>query len=430
MRANAYKFKVVLIIMLAQLLIISSLWAQSPQKMSYQAVIRNSGGALVVNQGVGMKISIMQGSPSGTLTYQEVFSPNPLTNSNGLVTIEIGGGIPLTGAFSTIDWSSGPYFLKTETDPTGGTNYTITGTSQLLSVPYALYSKSAETTTETDPVFGSWDKSTGITITESQITDFQNYLTTEAQNLADVIAINNSANAQIKNLTDPTDPHDAVTKAYIDAIEARITIMENTFHAGGTVTDHDGNLYNTVRIGTMIWMTENLRTSTYNNGNPITKVTNYSTWENLNTGAYCWFNNDSTGFESTYGKLYNWYAVNTGVLCPTGWHVPSDAEWTTLTTYLGGELVAGDKLKEAGTKHWHSPNTGSTNESGFTVLPGGQRTRFGDFDGEGSVGIFWSATQDDLNRAISRGVASGRSEVHNYSEYIKSGLSVRCLKDN
>jgi len=126
--------------------------------MSYQAVIRNSGGALVTNQAVGVKISILQGSPSGTLIYQEIYNPNPQTNENGLLALEIGGGIPLTGTFSTIDWASGPYFFKTETDPTGGTSLTITGTSQLLSVPYSLHAKTAEsitgTITETDPVFG------------------------------------------------------------------------------------------------------------------------------------------------------------------------------------------------------------------------------------------------------------------------------------
>jgi hypothetical protein len=120
-----------------------SLIAQSPQKMSYQAVIRNAGNALVTNHPVGMRISILQGSATGTEIYKEIYNPNPQTNANGLVSIEIGGGIPLTGTFSTINWAAGPFFLKTETDPTGGTNYTISGTSQLLSVPYSLYSATA-----------------------------------------------------------------------------------------------------------------------------------------------------------------------------------------------------------------------------------------------------------------------------------------------
>ncbi len=123
----------------------ASIWAQSPQKMSYQAVIRDNNSILVTNHSVGMRVSILQGSPTGTEVYKEIYNPNPQTNANGLVTIEIGDGIASTGTFSEIDWSAGPYFIKTETDPTGETNYVITGTSQLLNVPYALYSKNAET---------------------------------------------------------------------------------------------------------------------------------------------------------------------------------------------------------------------------------------------------------------------------------------------
>jgi hypothetical protein len=119
------------------------LWAQAPEKMSYQAVIRNSSNALVSNQAVGMRIGILQGSASGNAIYVEIYNPNPITNINGLVSVEIGGGIPVTGSFSNIDWSNGPFFIKTETDPLGGTNYSISGTSQLLSVPYALYAKSS-----------------------------------------------------------------------------------------------------------------------------------------------------------------------------------------------------------------------------------------------------------------------------------------------
>jgi hypothetical protein len=133
-----------LLMLLVVISITFCVFAQSPQKMSYQCVIRNSGGGLVTNQSVGIKISILQGSPIGIMVYQEIFTPNPQTNANGLVSIEIGGGLPLTGTFSAVNWASGPYFLKTETDPTGGTTYTISGTSQLLSVPYALYSKTTE----------------------------------------------------------------------------------------------------------------------------------------------------------------------------------------------------------------------------------------------------------------------------------------------
>ena len=120
--------------------------AQAPQKMSYQAVIRNNSNALVISSAVGMRISILQGSASGTVIYKEIYNPNPITNANGLASLEIGSGIALIGSFTSINWANGPLFLKTETDPNGGTNYTIIGTSQLLSVPYALYAATSGST--------------------------------------------------------------------------------------------------------------------------------------------------------------------------------------------------------------------------------------------------------------------------------------------
>jgi hypothetical protein len=135
----------ILLITLAYLLTNSSTFAQSPQLMSYQAVIRDAGNNLVTNHSVGMRVSIMQGSPTGTIVYQEIYNPDPQTNADGLVTVEIGSGLVITGIFANINWSNGPYYIKTETDPTGATTYSITGTSQLLSVPYALHSQVADT---------------------------------------------------------------------------------------------------------------------------------------------------------------------------------------------------------------------------------------------------------------------------------------------
>jgi len=153
---------------LAAVLLTASVFAQAPEKMSYQAVIRNSSEALVTNTTVGMQISILQGSASGTAVYVETQSPT--TNANGLVSLEIGVGTVVSGDFTTIDWANGPYFIKTETDPTGGTSYTITSTSQLLSVPYALHAKTAESVTggitETDPIFGA-SVASGITGTDT-----------------------------------------------------------------------------------------------------------------------------------------------------------------------------------------------------------------------------------------------------------------------
>ncbi|MFB6343457.1 hypothetical protein ACE1ET_17160 [Saccharicrinis sp. FJH62] len=139
------------------LLLTTLLWAQSPEKMSYQAVVRNSASQLLSNSSIGIQISIIQGSISGTTVYIERHFPT--TNENGLVSLEIGTGTVISGSFTDINWSTGPYFIKSETDLNGGANYTIEGINQILSVPYALYAKTAETFNEVDPVFNAWDKS-------------------------------------------------------------------------------------------------------------------------------------------------------------------------------------------------------------------------------------------------------------------------------
>jgi uncharacterized protein (TIGR02145 family) len=142
-----------------------------------------------------------------------------------------------------------------------------------------------------------------------------------------------------------------------------------------------------------VWMRKNLDVRTYRNGDKIPHVKSKAIWDTLTTGAWCWYNNDSaTG--AAYGKLYNWYAVNDPRgLAPTGWHVPSDAEWDTLSTFLGGDGYAGGKMKETGTTHWWDPNADATNSSGFTALPGGTRYYLGEFFDAGGYGYWWSSTE-------------------------------------
>jgi len=162
----------------------------------------------------------------------------------------------------------------------------------------------------------------------------------------------------------------------------------------GAITDIDGNVYHAVTIGTQTWMVENLKVTKLNDGTSIPNVTALTAWNNLTTPGYCWYNNDIAN-KKLYGALYNWYNVSTGKLCPTGWHVPSVTEWTTLINYLGGESVAGGKLKETGTTHWVTPNTGATNTSGFTALPAGIRySNTDDFaESLGGETDFWTSTQ-------------------------------------
>ena len=187
-------------------------------------------------------------------------------------------------------------------------------------------------------------------------------------------------------------------------------------------SDFDNNNYATVQIGTQIWMAENLKTTHYKNGTAIPNVTDNAAWAALSTGAYCDYNNTPANI-TTYGRLYNWHAVNTGNLCPMGWHVPTDAEWTTLTTYLGG--AAGDKLKA--TTLWNSPNTGATNETDFTALPGGMRDLYGTYDGIGDSGFWWSSTEQDSGASWFMGIIG--SNAFRNSSYKTIGFSVRCLRD-
>lgn len=196
-----------------------------------------------------------------------------------------------------------------------------------------------------------------------------------------------------------------------------------------TFTTQQAVFYDTVLIGSQVWMRSNLNVSTYRNGDPITHVPDTSQWENLTTGAWCYYrNNATTG--AVYGKLYNWYAVNDPRgLAPEGWHVATDAEWTTLTTYLGGENDAGGKLKEAGGSHWDPPNTAATNSSGFTALPGGYLNADMNFYDLRRQGVWWTATEDDASRAWSREIRYNQSEIRREWATKSAGLSVRCVKD-
>jgi uncharacterized protein (TIGR02145 family) len=197
------------------------------------------------------------------------------------------------------------------------------------------------------------------------------------------------------------------------------------------VIDVDGNIYNTVTIGTQVWMKENLRTTKYNDNTAIPIVTDGSTWAGLITPAYCWYNNDAATYKNTYGALYNWNTVQTEKLCPIDWHVPSDDEWTTLTDYLGGESVAGNKLKETGITHWMNPNSGATNETVFTALPGGSRHLDGTFNDVGNYGSWWSATEYSAYYSWSRYMYYNTGDVSRsyYGGDKLRGLSVRCVKD-
>jgi uncharacterized protein (TIGR02145 family) len=192
-------------------------------------------------------------------------------------------------------------------------------------------------------------------------------------------------------------------------------------------TDGDGNNYPVVQIGSQIWMAENLKATKLNDGTPIDNVTDASAWSALYTPAYCLWGNDAAN-KDVYGVLYNWYTVNTGMLCPTDWHVSMDDDWKTLEKYVVGDWDAG-KLKETGTTHWPSPNSLATNETGFTALPGGHRGDLGTFYAKGSNGQFWCSTEYSYTKAWNRGILYESDEVLRKNNSKVCGFSVRCVKD-
>jgi len=202
----------------------------------------------------------------------------------------------------------------------------------------------------------------------------------------------------------------------------------------GTFTDpRDGIIYKTIIIGTQTWLAENLRTTKYRNGEEIPNVTNNNEWKDLNSGAYCNYNNtNNIDTITTYGRLYNWFAVSDSRnIAPAGWHVPTDDEWTTLITSLGGESEAGGKMKEIGTTHWLKPNTKATNESGFNALPSGYRGSYGGgtFSNLGNSADFWSSTQNAASFGWYRYILYDDYNCNRLNNNPQNGFAVRLVKD-
>lgn len=208
------------------------------------------------------------------------------------------------------------------------------------------------------------------------------------------------------------------------------TITFKTLSLATPFTDIDGNVYNTVNIGSQTWMAENLRTTRFRSGESISKVEVDSLWKKATFAAFCSYNNlDENG--TKYGRLYNWAAVkDVRNIAPLGWHIPSAAEWDILVNYLGGENSAGAKLKEMGTTNWYLNSTSVTNESRFTALPGGSRDAGGAFASITKTGYWWCSSEYNSTTADLRKMYNDDNSVHNDNKLKSYGLSVRCIKDS
>jgi uncharacterized protein (TIGR02145 family) len=377
------------------LLISAILYAQAPALIPYQAIARNAAGEPLASSTLNARFTIHDGTATGTSVWQELQTVS--TSALGLFTAQLGSSVALTN----VNWANGAKFMQVELDL--GSGFMDIGTQQLLSVPYALHSASA---------LSAGDGISNVSLTgDTLFLNNGNFLIIPGISLA-----NNGGGLGIS-------AHNCGTPN-----------IHNPNLTYGTMTDQEGNVYKAIVIGTQEWMAENLNTSIYRNGDVIATGLDDATWSSTTSGAWAYYNNDSSN-ACPYGKLYNWYAcVDARQLCPVGWHVPSDAEWFVLTNYLGGETIAGGKMKttgtiEAATGLWFSPNTEAANSSGFSGAPVGYRYYDGGYDNDGYDEAWWSSSEYDTNLAWSRALNyfNGNAARNDVSKRL--GFSVRCLRD-
>lgn len=415
------------------------------QQFSYQAVVRDANSQLLRNQNIGVRISILEGSNSGTAMYVETH--NAQTDANGVLALSVGSGNATLGSMSAVHWGSATNFLKVEIDPAGGNNYSITSAQEMLSVPYALYAHTAG-----NGFSGNYYDLThrpNIPVLPGNVSYFNNdahYLTEVRLN-----AIMDSLLTPYIQTIDSLNALILAQSALIDnMMNALDTLSHNGFRCGiYTIKDFDGNEYNTLQIGNQCWMKENLRTTHYGNGMPIPvgATTDY-------VNAYRYFPNNQSSSAMTYGMLYNWAAVMNGAsssntvpsnvqgICPNGWHLPSKTEWDEMLSFLpnidsaicGGSTsnlakalasnngwVSSSELCAVGNDPW------SNNVSGFTAMPAGLYN--GVFNAFGTAAYFWTATEVSESNAYQYGLFHNASEINApMTGYGKnSALSVRCV---
>lgn len=389
------------------LVMVTGLNAQAPQSIPYQAVVRNTDGSVMANTAMTITFKIHDASATGNVVYEENHSTT--TNSQGLISLNVGNGVVVSGTFSGINWGTGSKFLHVLMN--AGNGVVDLGTQQMMSVPYTLYAENLNVRVS----------NTGDTLYIGN-----NYSIVPGVSAANPVSMSNYGSVLLPGNTTCQNEFISVTGC-----------------GGQDSLFYYDRYYSLTEIGGQCWFAENLATDKYANGDIIPTGLTNTQWQNTTTGAYAIYNND-LGNDAIYGKLYNWYTtVDSRGVCPSGWHVPSDCEWMFLEGSIGLSSeeqqqyiasrggVSGGKLKSIST--WFSPNSDATNETGFAALPGGWRFGYGtSFSDKGSRGLFWCSSEYDQSAAWFRMLNNndGNIERYNWDFGVKqSVLSIRCIKD-
>jgi uncharacterized protein (TIGR02145 family) len=373
---------------LALLFITIGALGQAPQLIPYQAIARDAAGQALANASINARFTIHDETATGTAVWQEIQTVT--TSALGLFTVQLGSSVSL----GSVNWANGSKFMKVEIDL--GAGFVEIGTQQMLGVPYALYSRSVKLN-----VSGQGD---------TLYVGDNNFVIVPGISEANDFGDNGTTGTTLHTCGAPN--------------------VHNPELTYGTMTDQEGNAYKTIVIGTQEWMAENLKTRFYGNGDGIPNASNCCSH---------YYDFDES-YSCPHGMTYNWYVcTDSRQLCPVGWHVPSDAEWTVLSDFLGGNEIAGGKMKSIGnltdsSGFWLSPNEGASNISGFSALPSGAFSHnmnggFMEFLSINNFGYYWSSTSINAESSYYRVLTyNSESIIRNYYSKL-SEYSVRCVRN-
>ncbi len=375
------------------ILITLNVFTQTPDAIKYQALVRGGDGYAITESDVGFQIEILQGSISGTVIYAEEHTRS--TNKYGIANINIGRGTSSVGDFSTISWGDGPYYIRMSVDEEGGSDYELLGVSQILAVPYALYATKAKSL--------------------------------DSMSVGQVLSYSENADGyKISNLGNPDDDDDAINGAYFTEVLDKL--FEN-FNANdidalvyGLTDSRDGKIYETTKIGDDIWMAENLNVGEFVLG---------SQTDNSIIEKFCYDDFESNCDE--YGGLYKWdevmdYSTTEGVqgICPDGWHLPTQSEWQTMISNIGGSSGGGAILREVGLDHWE---TGATKDT-YHFSARGAGKYDGSFSELRQYAYFWTSTEGSVNiNGVLYKITDDHDNINADELDKQNAFSVRCVKD-